>query len=76
MLSGLDVINGNIISTGHARWDRNAALAGRARSPSETVPASFGSRSTFQDTLSRVSKAALFERPIVITNTAYRPGSR
>ncbi len=29
-------------------------------------------RSTFQDTLVRVSDAALFERPIVITNTAYR----
>ena len=32
----------------------------------------FGSRSTFQDTMLRVSDAALFERPIVITNTAYR----
>jgi mannose-1-phosphate guanylyltransferase / mannose-6-phosphate isomerase len=32
----------------------------------------FGPRSTFQDTLLRVSDAALFERPIVITNTAYR----
>jgi mannose-1-phosphate guanylyltransferase / mannose-6-phosphate isomerase len=32
----------------------------------------FGSRSTFQDTILRVSDAALFERPIVITNTAYR----
>ena len=32
----------------------------------------FGPRSTFQDTLLRVSEAALFERPIVITNTAYR----
>jgi len=32
----------------------------------------FGPRSTFQDTLVRVSDAALFERPIVITNTAYR----
>jgi len=29
-------------------------------------------RSTFQDTLLRVSDATLFERPIVITNTAYR----
>jgi mannose-1-phosphate guanylyltransferase/mannose-6-phosphate isomerase len=29
-------------------------------------------RSTFQDTLSRVSDKALFERPIVITNMAYR----
>src|SRR3954468_22524649 len=32
----------------------------------------FGVRSTFQDTILRVSDATLFERPIVITNTAYR----
>jgi mannose-1-phosphate guanylyltransferase / mannose-6-phosphate isomerase len=32
----------------------------------------FGPRSTFQDTILRVSDATLFERPIVITNTAYR----
>ncbi|MBR1156989.1 mannose-1-phosphate guanylyltransferase/mannose-6-phosphate isomerase [Bradyrhizobium sp. JYMT SZCCT0428] len=32
----------------------------------------FGARSTFQDTLIRVSNPALFERPIVITNNAYR----
>src|ERR1700742_2600247 len=32
----------------------------------------FGPRSTFQDTILRVSDAPLFERPIVITNTAYR----
>src|SRR3978361_315656 len=32
----------------------------------------FGTRSTFQDTILRVSDAALFERPIVINNTAYR----
>src|SRR5882724_8007789 len=32
----------------------------------------FGARSTFQDTLIRVSDAALFERPIIITNAAYR----
>jgi mannose-1-phosphate guanylyltransferase/mannose-6-phosphate isomerase len=32
----------------------------------------FGSRSTFQETLLRVSDAALFERPVIITNTAYR----
>jgi mannose-1-phosphate guanylyltransferase / mannose-6-phosphate isomerase len=32
----------------------------------------FGARSTFQDTLIRVSEAALFERPIIITNAAYR----
>src|ERR1700759_4734783 len=32
----------------------------------------FGARSTFQETLLRVSDATLFERPIVITNEAYR----
>ncbi|WP_407151504.1 mannose-1-phosphate guanylyltransferase/mannose-6-phosphate isomerase [Bradyrhizobium sp. ORS 86] len=32
----------------------------------------FGARSTFQDTLLRVADASLFERPIVITNEAYR----
>lgn len=32
----------------------------------------FGKRSTFQDTLLRVSDPALFERPIVVTNAAYR----
>src|ERR1700751_4347702 len=32
----------------------------------------FGARSTFQDTLTRVSNKSLFERPIVITNAAYR----
>jgi mannose-1-phosphate guanylyltransferase/mannose-6-phosphate isomerase len=32
----------------------------------------FGERSTFQDTILRVSDATLFERPIVITNMAYR----
>lgn len=32
----------------------------------------FGARSTFQDTILRVSDPALFERPIVITNNAYR----
>jgi mannose-1-phosphate guanylyltransferase/mannose-6-phosphate isomerase len=32
----------------------------------------FGARSTFQNTILRVSDAALFERPIVITNKAYR----
>src|SRR5258708_19559735 len=39
--------------------------------PKQFLPL-FGVRSTFQDTLLRVSDAALFERPIVITNTAYR----
>jgi mannose-1-phosphate guanylyltransferase/mannose-6-phosphate isomerase len=32
----------------------------------------FGARSTFQETLLRVAGANLFERPIVITNEAYR----
>src|SRR6476659_9390905 len=32
----------------------------------------FGARSTFQDTLVRVSDAGLFERPVIITNNAYR----
>jgi mannose-1-phosphate guanylyltransferase/mannose-6-phosphate isomerase len=32
----------------------------------------FGARSTFQETLLRVADAALFGRPIVITNEAYR----
>jgi mannose-1-phosphate guanylyltransferase/mannose-6-phosphate isomerase len=32
----------------------------------------FGPHSTFQDTMRRVSDPALFERPIVITNAAYR----
>jgi mannose-1-phosphate guanylyltransferase/mannose-6-phosphate isomerase len=32
----------------------------------------FGDRSTFQDTLVRVSDPALFDRPIIITNAAYR----
>jgi mannose-1-phosphate guanylyltransferase/mannose-6-phosphate isomerase len=32
----------------------------------------FGERSTFQDTIMRLSDVTLFERPIVITNAAYR----
>src|SRR5271167_926013 len=32
----------------------------------------FGARSTFQDTIVRVSAPTLFERPIIITNAAYR----
>src|SRR5258708_9856604 len=32
----------------------------------------FGTRPTFQETLFRVSDATLFERPVVITNNAYR----
>src|SRR5260370_32953743 len=45
--------------------------ASREVRPKQFLPL-FGMRSTFQDTLSRVSDATLFERPIVITNTAYR----
>src|SRR3984893_9448328 len=45
--------------------------ASREVRPKQFLPL-FGVRSTFQDTILRVSDAALFERPIVITNTAYR----
>ncbi len=45
--------------------------ASRAVRPKQFLPL-FGVRSTFQDTLLRVSDATLFERPIVITNAAYR----
>ena len=45
--------------------------ASREVRPKQFLPL-FGARSTFQDTLLRVSDATLFERPIVITNTAYR----
>ncbi len=45
--------------------------ASREVRPKQFLPL-FGPRSTFQDTLTRVSDPALFERPIVITNTAYR----
>ena len=39
--------------------------------PKQFLPL-FGPRSTFQDTLLRVSDAALFDRPIVITSATYR----
>lgn len=39
--------------------------------PKQFLPL-FGARSTFQDTLLRVSDAALFDRPVVITNAVYR----
>src|ERR1700745_4445877 len=39
--------------------------------PKQFLPL-FGARSTFQDTLIRVSDESLFERAIVITNAAYR----
>jgi mannose-1-phosphate guanylyltransferase/mannose-6-phosphate isomerase len=45
--------------------------ASREVRPKQFLPL-FGVRSTFQDTLLRVSDTSLFERPIVITNTAYR----
>ncbi len=45
--------------------------ASREVRPKQFLPL-FGARSTFQDTLKRVSDAALFERAIVITNAAYR----
>src|SRR5712672_296925 len=45
--------------------------ASREVHPKQFLPL-FGARSTFQDTLARVSDAGLFERPIVVTNAAYR----
>src|ERR1700761_2338429 len=45
--------------------------ASREVRPKQFLPL-FGTRSTFQDTVLRVSDAGLFERPIVITNAAYR----
>ena len=45
--------------------------ASREVHPKQFLPL-FGTRSTFQDTLSRVSDATLFDRPIIITNNAYR----
>src|SRR6202165_2826943 len=45
--------------------------ASREVHPKQFLPL-FGARSTFQNTILRVSDATLFERPIVITNTAYR----
>ena len=45
--------------------------ASREVHPKQFLPL-FGARSTFQNTLMRVSDPALFERPIVITNNAYR----
>src|SRR6266853_264308 len=45
--------------------------ASREVRPKQFLPL-FGARSTFQDTILRVSDASLFERPLVITNTAYR----
>src|SRR3954454_9360449 len=45
--------------------------ASREVRPKQFLPL-FGTRSTFQDTLQRVSDPQLFERPIVITNAVYR----
>ncbi|MEO6945475.1 MAG: mannose-1-phosphate guanylyltransferase/mannose-6-phosphate isomerase [Nitrobacter sp.] len=45
--------------------------ASREGRPKQFLPL-FGPHSTFQDTLRRVSDPTLFERPIVITNAAYR----
>src|ERR1700710_3053227 len=45
--------------------------ASREVHPKQFLPL-FGARSTFQNTLVRVSDPTLFERPIVITNAAYR----
>ena len=45
--------------------------ASREGRPKQFLPL-FGPRSTFQETLRRVSDSALFGRPIVITNTQYR----
>src|ERR1700755_3434304 len=45
--------------------------ASREGRPKQFLPL-FGPRSTFQDTVMRVSDPALFARPIVITNAAYR----
>src|SRR5207302_536630 len=45
--------------------------ASREVRPKQFLPL-FGARSTFQDTLTRVSDPSLFERPIIITNAAYR----
>src|SRR5277367_815483 len=45
--------------------------ASREVHPKQFLPL-FGARSTFQDTIARVSDPSLFEHPIIITNAAYR----
>src|SRR6476660_4223409 len=45
--------------------------ASREVHPKQFLPL-FGARSTFQNTMLRVSDTTLFERPVVITNNAYR----
>jgi len=52
--------------TGTRLWPLSRRLL-----PKQFLPL-FGARSTFQDTLKRVSDATLFERPIVITNADFR----
>src|ERR1700689_2806541 len=45
--------------------------ASRENRPKQFLPL-FGSYSTFQETIRRVSDLALFDRPIVVTNGQYR----
>lgn len=45
--------------------------ASRESRPKQFMPL-FGARSTFQETLLRVGDPGLFDRPIVVTNAAYR----
>src|ERR1700689_1185688 len=45
--------------------------ASREVRPKQFLPL-FGTRSTFQETILRVSDPALFDPPVVITNNAYR----
>src|SRR5712692_8970922 len=45
--------------------------ASREVRPKQFLPL-FGARSTFQDTITRVSDPSSFEHPMVITNAAYR----
>src|SRR3954462_11980432 len=45
--------------------------ASREVHPKQFLPL-FGPRSTFQDTLLRVSDPALFGRPVIVTNAVYR----
>ncbi|HEY2534138.1 MAG TPA: mannose-1-phosphate guanylyltransferase/mannose-6-phosphate isomerase [Xanthobacteraceae bacterium] len=45
--------------------------ASREGRPKQFLPL-FGSSSTFQETIRRVSDATLFDRPVVITNSQYR----
>src|SRR5208282_6883746 len=45
--------------------------ASRENRPKQFLPL-FGPRSTFQETIRRVSDPALFGRPVIVTNTQYR----